>query len=206
MTITSWQRIVFAALIVTCAAAPRLAAVEVIDRILAVVNGAPITHSDLVGAVRLGFVRPQGTADQTTAVLDRLIERGLMLAEVDRYAPPEPAAADIDAKVADTRARAGEQFDPVLLQTGMSLDQLRRRIRDDLRIEAYLQQRFGAISPTDEEILQYYREHAADFSQWTFDQVHDRVRAALVADRRAGTIRDWVAGLRRRANINVLPR
>jgi cytidylate kinase len=129
-----------------------------------------------------------------------------MLAEVERYAPPEPPAADVDKRVGELRAQAGSQFDQILQQTGMSLDQLRRSVRDDLRIDAYLQQRFGPIAPSEQDILQYYREHAAEFPEATFDQAHDRVRAALVAERRAGTIRDWVAGLRRRANINVLPR
>jgi hypothetical protein len=88
----------------------------------------------------------------------------------------------------------------------MGPDQLRGVVRDDLRVEAYLQQRFGTSAPSEDEILQYYREHSADFPQGTFDQVHDRVRTALVAARRTGTIQDWLAGLRRRANVNVLPR
>ena len=179
---------------------------QVIDRILAVVDGVPIMQSDVAAAMRLGLVRVPGTADPSSAVLDRLIERRLMLAEVERYAPPEPAEAGVDRRVAEIRAQVGSPFDRILQETGMGLDQLRRYVRDDLRIDAYLAQRFGAIVPSEDDILQYYREHAAELSPATFDQAHDRVRAMLVAERRAGTIRDWVAGLRRRANITVLPR
>jgi parvulin-like peptidyl-prolyl isomerase len=191
---------------IALAAGSSAARAQVIDRILAVVDGVPITQSDVAAAMRLGLVRVPGTADPSAAVLDRLIERRLMLAEVERYAPPVPADADVDRRGAEIRSQVGAQFEAILEQTGMSLDQLRHYVRDDLRIDTYLQQRFGAIVPSEQDILQYYREHAAEFPQATFDQAHDRARGALVAERRAGTIRDWVAGLRRRANINVLPR
>jgi hypothetical protein len=183
---------------------------EIIDRILAVVDGAIILQSDVAVAMRLGLVPSAGTPDPASAALDNLIERQLMLSEVDRYAPPDPAEADVDRHVADIRSRAGAQFDTILLQCGIAVDQLRRDVRDDLRIEAYLQQRFGATQPTEEEILQYYRDHPAAFSQngvvRSFDDAHDVAKAALIGERRSATIRDWVAGLRRRANVNVLPR
>ena len=187
-----------------------MARAEVIDRILAVVDGAIITQSDAAAAIRLGLVA--GPADPLAAVVDRLIERRLILREVDRYAPPDPAEADVDRAVTEIRARAGSptQFDAILLQTGFALDQLRRHVRDDLRIESYLQQRFGAVQPAEEEIQRYYREHAAEFSQGAvlrpFEEAHDVAKAALVAERRAATIRDWMADLRRRANINIVLR
>jgi peptidyl-prolyl cis-trans isomerase SurA len=183
-----------------------VARAEVIDRIVAVVDGALITQSDVTAAIRLGFVYPPA------AVVDRLIERLLMLKEVDRYAPPDPAEAVVDRAVAGIRDRAGSpaQFDAILLQTGIGFDQIRRNARDDLRIESYLQQRFGAIQPTDDEMREYYREHAAEFSQGAvlrpFEEAREVVKAALVAERRAATIRDWLTELRRRANVNILLR
>jgi hypothetical protein len=178
---------------------------QVLDRILAVVDGTPITQSDVAAAIRLTLVPGTATADPIAVVLDRLIERHLMLAEVERYAPPEPPEGEVDRRLAEIAGRAGAHVDQILQQTGLSGDQLRRYVRDDLRIDAYLQQRFGAMVPSEQDILQYYRDHAAEFPGSTFDEVHDRVRSAVVAERRAATIRDWVAGLRRRANINVLP-
>ena len=56
-------------------------------------------------------------------------------------------------------------FEQTLAQTGLSEEQLRLRLRDDLRIEAYLNQRFGAArQPSDQEIADYYRAHAAEFT------------------------------------------
>ncbi len=187
-----------------------MARADVIDRILAVVDGALITQSDAAAAIRLGLVRQPG--DPLPAVVDRLIERQLVLREVDRYAPPDPAEADVDRALDEIRTRPGSpsEFEAILQQTGIELEQLRRLIRDDLRIESYLQQRFGAIQPTEEEILQYYREHAAEFSKGgvlrPLEEAHDIVKAALVAARREATIREWVTDLRRRADVNVLLR
>jgi hypothetical protein len=187
-----------------------ISATEIIDRILAVVNGAIIMQSDVNMAVRFALVPGASESDPISAPLDALIQRRLILGEVDRYAPPDPPDAEIDRHVADVRTRAGARFDSVLLETGISAEQLRRHVRDDLRMEAYLQQRFGSMQPTDDEIAQYYRDHQAAFTRngtvAPLEDVRDVVRAALIAERRSSTIRDWIAGLRRRANVNVLPR
>ena len=183
---------------------------EIIDRILAVVDGAIIMQSDVALAMRLAMVPASAAPDSTTAALDALIERRLILAEVDRYAPPDPPEAEVDRHLAEIRTRAGSKFDTTLAECGISLEQLRRQLRDDLRIEAYLMQRFGSMQPSDEEILAYYRDHQAAYTNngvvLPLNDVREAVKAAIITEKRNATIRDWVTGLRRRANVNVLPR
>jgi len=195
-------------LAVTLAAGPGRA--EIIDRILAVVDGAVIMQSDVTMAVRLGLVPAASTVDPISAPLNALIERRLILEEVDRYAPPDPPEAEIDQDLAEIRARAGARFESVLVESGMSVEQLRRHVRDDRRMEAYLQQRFGTMQPSDNEIAQHYRDHQTAFMRngivVPLEEVRDLVRAEVMAERRATTIREWITGLRRRANVNVLPR
>jgi parvulin-like peptidyl-prolyl isomerase len=149
--------------------AATVAAAETIDRVLAVVAGQLIMLSD-VNAVRdLGIVKVRADSpDPTADVLASLIDRELMLAEVDRYAPPEPDPADIDRDVATVRARFSTQkaFDDVLARSGFDTMHVRELVRQNLRLKAYLDQRF-AIAGTDES-------------------------------RRQMLIDDWVAGLRRR--------
>ena len=65
---------------------------EIIDRMMAVVAGDLIMMSDVAAAVEFGLVPPAPAADVTRTVLSQLIDRSLMLAEVERYAPPEPTA------------------------------------------------------------------------------------------------------------------
>lgn len=184
---------------------------EVIDRILATVGGGLILQSDAVAVVRLGFVTVPEGRDPLQWTMDRLIERRLMLIEVDRYGPPEPALEEIDRRVhaIDERIGSGVRLDAILRETGLTVDQLRLYVRDDLRIEAYIQQRFGAtFQPTEDDIVSYYKEHAAEFTRdgklLPFGQARDQARAAVVAELRAAAVREWLAGLRRRAEVNVL--
>ena len=184
---------------------------QTIDRVLATVGGALILQTDAVAAVRLGFVQPPAQTDALQWTLDRLIERRLMLIEVDRYGPPEPSRAAIDRRLQqiDERIGSGEDLAAILRETGMSVEQLRLYIRDDLRIEAYVQQRFGAaFQPSEDEIVGYYREHPTEFSREgrlvPFAEARGQARESLIAQRRAAAIRDWISGLRRRTEVNVL--
>ena len=83
---------------------------ETIDRVLAVVAGQLITLTDVTAARRSAACRPpDGAADPVRDVLTKLIDRELMLAEVDRYAPPEPTADAVDREVQRVRARFASQ-------------------------------------------------------------------------------------------------
>jgi hypothetical protein len=184
---------------------------QIIDRILAVVNGSLILQSDAVAARRLHLVEAAEKPDPLQGALDQLIERRLILIEVDRYGPPEPSQADVDAgiKALMSRIGPGDSVDAIFRETGYSTEQLRLFVRDDLRIRTYLQQRFGAaLGPTDDEVAEYDRTHGSDFTAAgvlrPFTEVREAARAALVAERRTTLLRDWLAGLRRRADVNVL--
>ena len=140
---------------------------QIIDRVLAVVVGEPITLSDVTAAIRLGLVPvPAGAEDRVQVVLTALIERQLELVEVNRYVPPEPSAAQVEAGLAQVRARFDSQaaLETAMRETGVSEAQLRARIRDDVRLETYLKQRFGgSYQPGEEEVARYYRSHESDF-------------------------------------------
>jgi hypothetical protein len=204
-------RFLVAALVATLVAAG--ASAEVIERIMAVVNGQPIVRSDVTAALRFNLTppAPAGT-DPVAWTVDRLIERTLMLSEVDRYQPPEPAAAEIDRHVAALEQQAGgaAALDSVLAALGLTRDRLRTYIRDDLRIATYLHERFdSAAEPPEADVLTYYREHPSEFTVGgtlqTFEQAQDEARRKVADARRSALISDWVASLRRRADVTVLP-
>ena len=143
-------------------------AAEVIDRVLAVVNGDLITLTDVTAARELGLVPAGSAPDPVRAALSSLIDRSLELDEVERYAPPEPSADAVDREVAVVRARFPEPraFEAALARSGIDLQHLRQVVRENLRIRAYLDQRFAATE-----------------------------------ERRQQLIDDWMAGLRRRAEL-----
>jgi hypothetical protein len=146
----------------------RAASAEVIDRVLAVVAGNLITLSDVNAAYELGLVTPRSSVDPIRDVLSQLVDRELEMAEVDRYAPAEPSRADVDREVQQVRSRFPTEaaFDAVLARTGIDLAHLRETLRENLRLRAYLAERFTTSD-----------------------------------DRRQQIVDDWIAGLRRRADI-----
>lgn len=128
----------------------RVVSADIIDRLLAVVAGQTVTQSDLNAVRMLQLLPAPASGDPVGGYLDEMIDRDLMLTEVDRYVPPEPAPEEIDRHLAQVRERAGGDaaLQHTLTVTGMTMDQLRRWIRDDLRIQTYLNQRFGTSDPT----------------------------------------------------------
>jgi hypothetical protein len=141
---------------------------EVLDRVLAVVAGQIITLSDVVAARELGLETPPAGTDPVRGVLSKLIDRELILDEVERYAPPEPSADAVDRELAAVRARfpSRDALDATLARCGIDENHLRETLRQNLRIRAYLDQRFSGADA-----------------------------------RRQAAIDDWLAGLRRRADI-----
>lgn len=190
---------------------PAPAAQVVLDRVVAVVNGSVITLTDVQAAIRFGLVTPDKPDDLRSAI-ERVIDRRLALVEVERYAPAEPPAERLEAAMAEARGRFASDaaFAAALAETGLTPEQLRRHLRDDLHRQAYEQQRFGfALHPSDEETLAYYRAHPERFRRDgvvpPYEGVQADVRGALIAEKRADLIRDWIAGVRRRADVTILP-
>jgi hypothetical protein len=154
---------------------------ELVERTLAIVGGRAVTLADVMTARALGLIAAGGTLD---VAIETLVERALVLREVERYAPPDPTAEAVNARLADLRARFSEaEIAAALAAGGFSEARLRTWIRDDLRIAAYLEQRFAAT---------------ADLS---VEQAAPELRARLSAERRASLIADWVADLRRRTPV-----
>jgi hypothetical protein len=185
---------------------------DVIDRILAVVDDQIITLSDARAVLRFELLPADVSEDPVAAVMQRLIDRRLMLNEVERYETSGVPAAAIDARVAAIQSRFEDALglEIALNQTAWAREDLRRFIHDTRRIEAYLQQRFATalLDPSAEDIQRYYKEHPEEFTVKgvlrPFADMADQIRDRLSEQRREPVIRDWIEGLRRRANIVIV--
>jgi len=148
-----WQLAVAAIAAAALTGAPAHA--EVIDRVLAVVAGQLITLTDVRAAIDLRLQASDGAADPIRAVLSKLIDRELVLAEVERYAPAEPTADAVDREVDRVRARfeSADAMKAALAKSGIDEQHLRETLRQDLRIRAYLDQRFAVISDRRQALI-----------------------------------------------------
>jgi len=191
---------------------PPLMGAALLDRVLATVEGRVITLSDVRAAQRLGLVDVAGAGDAAAAALDRLIDRTVILIEVERYAPPEPDPSAVSERVSAVKARLGspEQLAAALQLSGLDEASLDEWARNDLRIERYLQDRFaGAAEPTDEDIDGYLRRHAGDLARSgrasNDPEARRQAREQVALERRAALVSEWVQGLRDRATISAPP-
>jgi hypothetical protein len=195
--------------VLVCAAAVAPGQAAIADRLVAVVSGHPIMASDLRAARALDLVAGADALDDA-ALIDRLVVRELMRAEVERFST---TVTDVDrgaAARADAVARAARLGETGLAALGLSAGRLRAWLEDDIRIDHYTRQRFDAASqPSDDEALTWYQIHEREYLQdgrpRPFAEVRGDVRARLAAERRQALVDDWIAGLRRRAVVVLAP-
>lgn len=172
-----------------------------LERTVAIVGGAVVTQSDVDTAVRLGLV-DAAAGPRTAGGQDAVIDRWLMLDEVARFSPPEPDPAAVAARLTAVRARAGgdQPFEAALAAGGFTVARLTAWLRDDLRIAAYLDQRFASAGvPPDADVTAYVEAHQAEFEQAGVPP--DAARERVVAARRRELVSDWLADLRRRTEV-----
>jgi len=182
---------------------------ELLDRTLALVGGQPIMLSDVRVVLALGLIEPDRAPDPIPGVTRQLVDRELVLREVQRYAPAAPAESAVEARLEEIRKRFADAaaLTRVVDVHGFGEERLKAWIRDDLRTQAYLAQRFAsATTPTDQEIALAYARAKAEFDgkAMSFEQAAAIVRDRLIASRRRELIADWVSDLRRRTDVVIL--
>ena len=118
---------------------------QVLDRVVARVGPAAITLMDVEAAVAFGIVDPNA-GDPVKLMIDRR----LMLAEVNRLPPPEPDMRAIQALMVNMKTAAGPDVNAVMKRTGVDDKRLSELARETLRIQSYVLKRFPT-GPRSEE-------------------------------------------------------
>lgn len=186
-------------------AAARGAGEVLLERTLALVGGAVITQSDVDLATLLRLT--DGAVEPVVgSPLPHLIARQLILHEVARFAPPDPSPAAMQARLDAIRTRAGspEALAAALNRTGASMARLEGWVRDDLRMAAYIDQRFASAgTPTDADVEAYQRTHAealraAGVAPAALAAV---ARQRVIEERRRALVADWLGDLHRRTEV-----
>jgi hypothetical protein len=118
----------------------------VLDEVIVRFDGEIITQLDVRQARMLKLVEVASESEE--AYVDALVNRQLILADLRRTPPPEPGPGDVEARYREWAGRVdrGTSVPELLAHAGMTDAGLRGWLRDDLRIEAYLADRFGGRS------------------------------------------------------------
>ena len=191
--------------------APELSDIGRIDRVLAVVNGEPITLSEILEAVALtpGISQPAPLGE----TLERLIDARLMEREARRYPqePPSEEESEATLRALMDRFATPEDYRATLRRLGIAEDYLRKRIHRELIVDRYVDRRFRPlVQVAQREVEEYYRtvllpDLVDAGSPATLDDVESLIRNILEQRDLNRRISAWVDELKSTASIVRLP-
>jgi hypothetical protein len=174
---------------------------DVIERMVAIVNGSVVIQNDVERYRDLKLAFGDSLPDESAALLGKLIEGMLISEQVDQFPGIQIADERIEAymeTLGDTRS-----LRPVTLHNAVRA-RLRRLRFTDLRFGQFIQ-------PTDLEITDYYEtvfvpeaKNQRLSSLPELDAVRDLIRTNVVAERINQEMSAWVESLLRRSEIEVV--
>jgi len=131
-----------------------LPAQTLLDQVVVKFGGEVVTQLDVRQARLLKLVSAPCETDQ--AYLDALVDRRLMLGDLRRLPMPEPSAAAIEDRRRDWLRSLGspapDELTRRLREAGLTETALAAWLRDDVRIQSYIAERFAG--------------HTGDLANW----------------------------------------
>ncbi len=141
-----------------------------VDKIVAIVNSDVVTEQDLAVFVKVADVALERMDGDPRALrrvfIERLVEDQLILqaAKAQGLKVDEEA---IDERIRDLKFRAGSgvAFDQALRSQGLSLTELRAKLREQFLVYAVIQREVRTkVMVTPSEVTDYYQENPSTFS------------------------------------------
>jgi peptidyl-prolyl cis-trans isomerase SurA len=211
------------ALSVACAAAlasPRNASAEVLDRIIATVNGHVILQSDwdealCYEALLSNRTLAQFSDDDRRAVLDRLIDQELLHEQMNSAGFVHATDAEVDTRLAEThklypQAALPQQWQALLDQYHLTQTDLRVRIRTQIDLMRLVDARLRpAVQIDSKSIEAYYRDQfvpklkqsgAADVP---LAEVSSKIREVLTQQKVSELLVSWLQTLRSEGDVHI---
>lgn len=206
-----------ATIILALLVVPVLRAGEVIDRVIATVNRAPLLQSDLEDTVRFEAFLQQRPAASFTAVerdaaLQRLIDHELLRQQMQ--ADYGPTNEEIDARVAEVRSQCkvanDDQWRALLARYLLDDRTIRARLAAQLQILQFVELRLRPTVRIDRDAIEsYYREKLVPQLQQMGAPVEPlaavsvRIQELLAQQRMDELLNSWLANLRSQSEIHL---
>jgi peptidyl-prolyl cis-trans isomerase SurA len=173
-----------AVLILVVGAFP-MAHAEVLNRVVATIDGEPVTQIELERYAEVAKKRPGGdqmAADQK-ALLDELVLDKIIAKQVEALGL-KASDQQIDNYIESIRSRnnlSEEQLMEALKQQGLGWDQYRVQVRADIERANLINREIRAkVNVSPEEIDRYYKAHLDEYG--TSPKMHARLISLLVPD------------------------
>jgi hypothetical protein len=194
---------------------PSVLHAEIIDRILAVVNGKILTLSDVeqeLDFLLLAGGNP-GILPPIRDVLAKLIDQHLIRQQMEQFPSVEVSPEEVRDQLA--HLRQGHP-DPKLWQqqmehAGISLEKLEEHLQEQLKILKFLDDRFRPFAVVETaEIEEYYRRDflpplkAKNLTPPQLAEVEEKIRGLLIEQKINDQMEDWLKSLKEAASLQIM--
>lgn len=214
------KKIILPVLVLSMFCAVSAHAAEVIDRILATVNGHVILQSDVEEAISyqaLADNRPISaiSADERKAALDRLIDQELIRQEVRASDFQSASPAEVEARLAEIRRLHREAPDDdswvsTLRRYGLTADELREKITADLNSWKAVNARLRpSVAIDNGSVQRYYQNsflpalHKTGVAEPALAEVAPQIKEILAQQQINGLLANWLKSLRSEGKIQI---
>jgi hypothetical protein len=210
----------FALLMTVLLIVPARAAAEVIDRIIATVNGHVILQSDwdealCYEALLTNRTLAQITEDDRRAVLDRLIDQELLREQMNSADFAHATDAEVSDRVADARklypqASSAEAWQSLLTQFHLTEKDLLAHIRQQIDVMRLVDARLRpAVEIDSKSVEAYYREQfvpklrQAGATEVPLAEVSAKIRELLTQQKVSEMLVSWLQTLRSEGQVHI---
>jgi peptidyl-prolyl cis-trans isomerase SurA len=209
----------FVLLLLLAAAATRAEAADVIDRIVATVNGHVILQSDWDDAVRFeAFVEgrslDQLTVQDRSRALDRLIDQELLREQAQGADSPQPPADEVKKRIQEIQAQQSatspDAWHAALARYGFDEKQFETRVAHDLSVLRQVDARLRPSVQIDAHSIEsYYHDkflpklHQVGSQDVPLAQVSARIREILTQEKVNQLFSSWLQSLRAESKIRT---
>jgi peptidyl-prolyl cis-trans isomerase SurA len=200
--------------------APKQGSAQVIDRIVATVNGHVILQSDwdealCYEALLTNRTLAQFTDDDRRAVLDRLIDQELLQRQMKSADFPHATDTEVAARVADARklypqAASAEAWQALLAQYHLVEKDLLARVRQQIDVMRLVDARLRPTVEIDSKSIEaYYRDQfvpklkQSGASEVPLADVSAKIREVLTEEKVSELLVSWLQTLRSEGQVHI---
>jgi peptidyl-prolyl cis-trans isomerase SurA len=200
--------------------APERGSAQVIDRIIATVNGHVILQSDwdealCYEALLTNRTLAQFTDDDRRAVLDRLIDQELLREQMKSADFPHATDAEVAARVADARkqypqATSGDAWQALLAEYHLAERDLLAHVRQQIDVMRLVDARLRpAVEIDSKSIEEYYRDQfvpklkQSGASEVPLAEVSAKIRELLTEQKVSELLVSWLQTLRSEGQVRI---
>jgi peptidyl-prolyl cis-trans isomerase SurA len=140
---------------------------EIVDYLVAVVNGEPITMSMLEDAINAFWIAPENLPKTTKDALEQLIDRKLELQEANKrgiFVTEEELSSELNR--ISSKFPSKENLYENLKQRGMTSDDLQERLTEEIMIRKMVERKFGQFirdSDLEGEATDFFEQNKTKF-------------------------------------------